>query len=89
MTHAPVILVGCKKDLRDNPEISEGLLPQSEAYAVASRVGALRYFECSARTGEGVKDLFEYVALAAMTYQPKLKRTKTEGWRRLFSRSER
>ena len=53
----PIILVGCKKDLRRDPKIIEELRKTSqrpvtpeEGMAVASKIGAVRYLECSAKT---------------------------------------
>lgn len=69
----PIILVGLKMDLRDDPEAREEMrkksLPfvQSErAEAVARQIGAKKYLECSALTGEGVDDVFEAATRAAL-----------------------
>ena len=34
--------------------------------AVAQRIGARHYLECSARTGEGVREVFQYATRAAL-----------------------
>lgn len=34
--------------------------------AVASKIGAKHYLECSARTGEGVREVFQYATRAAL-----------------------
>ncbi|PAV16782.1 small GTPase-binding protein [Pyrrhoderma noxium] len=59
----PVLLVGCKKDLRRDPKTIEELRKTSqrpvtpeEGVAVAQKIGAKQYLECSARTGEGVRE---------------------------------
>ncbi|KAF3765505.1 hypothetical protein M406DRAFT_78309, partial [Cryphonectria parasitica EP155] len=63
---APVILVGLKCDLRrDYPTLKLNFLNEPTATArgqqAAVQMGAVAYFECSARTGEGVADFFESV----------------------------
>ena len=57
----PFILVGTKKDLRDAPkdEKKTTLVTQEEGRAMATKLGAIDYMECSAITGEGVTELFE------------------------------
>ncbi|KZT36607.1 ras-domain-containing protein [Sistotremastrum suecicum HHB10207 ss-3] len=63
----PIILVGTKSDLREDPEAlielkhdghgSPVLLQEGEA--LARKIGAVRYVECSSRTLEGVPDVFQ------------------------------
>ncbi|KIM76664.1 hypothetical protein PILCRDRAFT_77517 [Piloderma croceum F 1598] len=69
----PIILVGCKIDLRHDPTIIEELSKASqrpttpeEGMAVASKIGAKHYLECSARTREGVLEVFQYATRAAL-----------------------
>ena len=61
----PVILVACKKDLRTDPEIimklkKEGEIPVTNEVGrqIAAQIKADAYMECSAKTREGVQDLF-------------------------------
>jgi len=70
----PIILVGCKKDLRYDPKTIEELRKTSqrpvspeEGQAVAQKIGATRYLECSAKTNEGVREVFEHATRAALT----------------------
>jgi len=73
----PVILVGCKKDLRHDPTVIEELkrtnqrpVTPEEGAAVATKIDAKMYLECSARTGEGVLAVFQEAtrfALVAVT----------------------
>ncbi|KAL4902203.1 P-loop containing nucleoside triphosphate hydrolase protein [Aspergillus multicolor] len=80
----PIILVGCKQDLRDSPK-GGNLISEVEwlndwflqAEAVAGEIGASRYLECSARTGKGVLEVFEVAARVAL--MPK----QTGWWRRI------
>ncbi|WFD34122.1 guanosine-diphosphatase [Malassezia cuniculi] len=80
----PIILVGCKKDLRHDPRIIEELRKTSqrpvtpdEGMAVASKIGAVRYLECSAKTGEGVREVFEHATRAALIQKPRGSRGKS------------
>ena len=61
----PVILVACKKDLRTDPETIEKLKQEGEkpvtmefGKRLATMIRADAYMECSAKTREGVQDLF-------------------------------
>ena len=45
---------------------------------VASKIGAQHYLECSGMTGEGVRDVFQYAARAALLTQ--LKRDLEPSW---------
>lgn len=62
----PLILVGLKGDLRTNPDAIEEVRLRSgrfvdptEAQVVAREIGARKYMECSALTGQCVDDVFE------------------------------
>lgn len=67
--NCPVILVGCKKDLRMDPEVINRLkqegekpVPTEMAKQVATQIKADAYMECSAKTREGVQDVFVHAA---------------------------
>lgn len=69
----PVILVGLKKDLREDPVAIEEMRKKSlrfvttkEGSDTATQVGARKYLECSSLTGEGVDDVFEAATRAAL-----------------------
>ncbi|KAI9797591.1 MAG: Rho GTPase [Sarcosagium campestre] len=69
----PIILVGLKKDLRDDPTAIEEMrkrsmqfIPFKDANDVAHQIGARKYLECSSLTGEGVDDVFEAATRAAL-----------------------
>ncbi|CAG8518195.1 5616_t:CDS:2 [Paraglomus occultum] len=76
----PVILVGLKKDLRENPE-SKRLMEESnisfvdsiQGEAVAQQIGARKYIECSALSGENVNDVFEAATRAALLSSAEIK----------------
>ncbi|KAJ3112377.1 GTP-binding protein Rho1 [Phlyctochytrium bullatum] len=78
----PILLIGCKKDLRNDPRVIEELRRNNQApvttqqgMAVAEKIGAYMYLECSARTNEGVRDVFVHATRAALAAKP----TKTGG----------
>lgn len=69
----PIILVACKKDLRNDPKTIEDLrklnqrpVSYEEGLAVANKIGAYKYLECSAKSGEGVREVFEHASRAAL-----------------------
>ncbi|KAG1447138.1 hypothetical protein G6F56_009356 [Rhizopus delemar] len=76
----PIVLVGCKKDLRNDPNTIEELRRNSqrpvsheEGAAVAQKISAYKYYECSAKTGEGVRDVFQEATRAALMVNKKKK----------------
>ncbi|KAJ5487851.1 hypothetical protein N7530_002151 [Penicillium desertorum] len=80
----PIILVGCKKDLRDDRKTIDELaktsqrpVSQEQGEEVRKKIGAYKYLECSARTNEGVREVFEAATRAAL-----LKATKGKGGRK-------
>jgi Rho family, other len=69
----PIILVGLKKDLREDPVAVEEMRKKSlrfvsshDGESVAREIGARRYLECSSLSGEGVDDVFEAATRAAL-----------------------
>nr|CAG4716369.1 unnamed protein product [Naegleria fowleri] len=55
----PFIIVGNKLDLRNDPKEKDRCVPRAEAEKVKQKTGAARLLECSAKTQEGLKDVFE------------------------------
>ncbi|XP_078384700.1 ras-like GTP-binding protein RHO isoform X2 [Oculina patagonica] len=81
----PIILVGNKTDLRNDENIKKELskikqepVRSEEGSLVYETINAYAYMECSAKTREGVRDVFETAAKAA------LKKKKT--WRKVHAR---
>ncbi|WBW74101.1 Rho family GTPase Rho5 [Schizosaccharomyces osmophilus] len=69
----PIILVGCKNDLRNDPKVVEELsktsqkpIPYEDGETVAKKIGAYKYLECSAKLNDGVQEVFETAARASM-----------------------
>lgn len=76
---APIIVVGNKKDLRNNKNLIEQLKEQNEepvseeqGRLVAENIGAAGYVECSALKNEGVQEVFKMAAKHALA----VKKTK-------------
>jgi len=72
--NVPIILVGLKKDLRNDENAREEMRKKSlqfvqpgHAESVSKQIGAKKYLECSSLTGEGVDDVFEAATRAALT----------------------
>lgn len=55
----PLLLVGCKSDLR----LREGCIPYGHCEAVAREIGACAYIECSAKLGWDIDDVFIRAAM--------------------------
>ncbi|KAH3673683.1 hypothetical protein WICMUC_003499 [Wickerhamomyces mucosus] len=55
----PIILVGLKKDLRTEESTDKKFVQTFQGQDIAKRIGAKKFLECSALTGEGVDDVFE------------------------------
>lgn len=79
--NVPFVLVGCKLDLRNDPNCIAELKKQNqapvsfaEAKACAEKIGATAHKECSARTKEGVKDVFMTATKCAMAKKLKSKK---------------
>lgn len=78
--NVPIILVGNKKDLRNDPHTikelakmkQEPVKPQ-EGRAMAEKINAFAYLECSAKSKEGVREVFETATRAALQVKKKKK----------------
>ena len=70
----PIILIGNKKDLRNDENVTRELskmkqepVKSEEGSLMCERIKAYAYMECSAKTKEGVRDVFTTAARAALT----------------------
>ncbi|UJR38076.1 hypothetical protein I4U23_030757 [Adineta vaga] len=77
----PVILVACKKDLRTDPQTiselkREGEKPVSTEVGrrIAAQIKADAYMECSAKTREGVQELFVHAARLSLKKRSQISR---------------
>ncbi|CAF1075418.1 unnamed protein product [Adineta ricciae] len=73
----PMILVACKKDLRMDPQTIARLKQDGErpistevGKQIAAEIKADAYMECSAKTREGVQDLFVQAARLSIKKRP-------------------
>ena len=71
--NVPIILVGNKKDLRNDEATKAELakmkqepVKSEEGRAMSDKIGAFAYIECSAKSKDGVRDVFETATRAAL-----------------------
>jgi Ras homolog gene family, member A len=74
------LLVGCKKDLRNDENTIKELakmkqkpVTSEEGQAMADRIKAYKYVECSAKTKENVREVFEAATRAALAVKNRKK----------------
>lgn len=75
--NTPILLVGTKKDLRNDPEIQKKLkeqnqttITQQQGAALARQIQAIKYLECSALNQDGIKEVFSEAVRAFLNPQP-------------------
>jgi len=80
---APVLLIGTKLDLRDNPETisklrERGLSPisNSQGQALMKDIKAARYIECSALQQKNLKSVFDEAIRVCLAPPPSKKKNK-------------
>jgi len=78
--NVPIILVGNKKDLRMDESTKRELakmkqepVRQDDGRAMSDKIGAFGYLECSAKTKDGVRAVFETATRAALQVKKKKK----------------
>ena len=72
--NVPFILVGNKKDLRNDENTKRELMKPvkpEEGRAMQDQIGAYAYLECSAKTKDGVREVFETATRAALQTKKK------------------
>lgn len=84
--NTPIILVGTKSDMREEPGIIEKLKEQrlepvtpEQGRAAAQKIKAVKYLECSAMTQKGLKAVFDEAIRAVLMPAPKPKPIKKGG----------
>jgi small GTP-binding protein len=89
--NAPIILVGTKSDMRDDPDIVESMLEENmrpvterEGREMADELGAHAFIECSATTQEGLSDVFDEAAKCVMKARNIRKKSRWERWSKMF-----
>lgn len=78
--NVPIILVGNKKDLRNDPvtikelaKMKQEPVKPEDGRAMAEKINAFAYLECSAKSKEGVREVFETSTRAALQVKKKKK----------------
>ena len=74
--NVPIILVGNKKDLRNDPntikelgKIKQEPVKLEEGSAMAEQINAFAYHECSAKSKEEVREVFDTAARASLQFK--------------------
>ena len=89
--NVPIILVGNKKDLRDDENVKKKLsklkqapVTREEGSLMCERINGYAYLECSAKTIDGVRDVFVTAARASCTLTTESRKLKIpRSWQRL------
>ncbi|XP_041459616.1 ras-like GTP-binding protein RHO [Lytechinus pictus] len=78
--NVPVILVGNKKDLRMDENTKRELMKMkqepvrtADAQSMSDKISAYKYLECSAKSNDGVREVFETATRAALQVKKKNK----------------
>nr|CDS20254.1 transforming protein RhoA [Echinococcus granulosus] len=81
--NVPIILVGNKKDLRNDEKtrmelakVKQSPVTTEQGKAKANQIGAYGYVECSAKTKENVREVFEMATRAALETSKKSKKKR-------------
>mmetsp|Transcript_3778 Transcript_3778/g.6212 ORF Transcript_3778/g.6212 Transcript_3778/m.6212 type:complete len:198 (-) Transcript_3778:97-690(-) len=81
--NTPIILVGTKLDLRDNPQTIQSLKENNlkpvtfeQGEKLAKEIGAAKFLECSARNQKGLPTVFEEAVKAVFAEQKQGTTTK-------------
>ena len=75
--NVPFLLVATKSDLRNDPtnvDKAEPIIKTEQGRAMAEKIGATNYLECSAKKREGVREVFEAATRAALSKRGKRSR---------------
>ncbi|GFQ67558.1 rho-related GTP-binding protein RhoA-D [Trichonephila clavata] len=70
--NVPIVVVGNKKDIRNSTELPDLIDKQitfDQGYEMTQKINAYGYVECSAKTKDGVRDVFKMAARAALNIE--------------------
>lgn len=77
-SNVPFLLVGCKKDLRNNPatiaklqKLQQAPLTTEQGQEMADKIQAHKFLECSAKTKQGVAEVFDCATRASLLTKKK------------------
>ncbi|ESO04556.1 hypothetical protein HELRODRAFT_111587 [Helobdella robusta] len=77
----PIVLVGNKKDLRNDEltrrdlmKVKQEPVRYEEGKQMADKIGAYCYLECSAKTKDGIREVFEMATRAALQSKRRVKK---------------
>ena len=77
----PKLLVALKKDLRHDENVIKELKKTNqhpvtfeEGLQIATKINAYKYLECSAKSNDGVHEVFEHATRAALMHRKKKKK---------------
>lgn len=70
---APIVLIATKTDLRSEETVERTLSP-SDGRKLRTKIKAHKYVECSAKTREGLREVFEEAARAVLNPRPPSKK---------------
>ncbi|XP_018431091.1 PREDICTED: rho-related GTP-binding protein RhoG-like isoform X2 [Nanorana parkeri] len=75
--NVPILLVGTKKDLRNNPDLIKKLKEQNQlpityqqGVSLSKQIHAVKYMECSALNQDGIKEVFAESVRAVLNPNP-------------------
>jgi len=71
----PIILVGTKQDIRDGEDAPAESVTKDEGQKMCKEVGALSYHECSAKTQNGLKQVFDTAVRTGSDHQKSTKKS--------------
>jgi small GTP-binding protein len=76
--NVPFLLIATKRDLRNDPAIKSSMardkleiIRTEQGRTMSEKVGAYAYLECSAKTREGVREVFDAATRAALAKRSK------------------
>lgn len=67
----PILLVGTRKDLRDARKSDSAVVTYEQGQDICKKIGATKFLESSALTGENVKTVFDEAIVCALRGQLK------------------